>query len=242
MGFFVAGWFAFGRLWSLPWGSSDWGRTGGVVLAAVFLLLVGCSFAGGAPEGCILGLDWGGAGVSFILALAGAAGGASTWLVVLRLGWWLLLRLGVGWCGFHFGWWLVWLRLGSWCCCFVLACCCFHWRGAGVGLLWVTRGPGRGGAPTAELVVVSLLVGGWVCWSVCFGLMWDDDDDNTTTNHDNKFCQQSTAGLSVGGSLSSCACSLRPGIVIQSCQLQLTFWITLWLITFELHSREHFVL
>jgi hypothetical protein len=24
--------------------------------------------------------------------------------------------------------------------------------------------------------------------------------------------------------------------------LQLTFWITLWLITFELHSREHFLL
>ena len=48
-----------------------------------------------------------------------------------------------------------------------------------MGLLWVTPGPDRGGAPTAELVVVSLLVGGWVCWSVCFGLMWDDDDDNT---------------------------------------------------------------
>ena len=73
-----------------------------------------------------------------------------------------------------------------------------------MGLLWVTPGPDRGGAPTAELVVVSLLVGGWVCWSVCFGLMWDDDD-NTTTNHNNNFCQQST-GLGVGGVVASPGC------------------------------------
>lgn len=166
MGFFVAGWFAFGRLWSLPWGSSDWGRTGGVVLAAVFLLLVGCSFAGGAPEGCILGLDWGGAGVSFILALAGAAGDASTrlvaaastggglvwlplWLVVGVASTWLvvlLLRLGLlllplawGWCGFALGHTRAWPWGRS--DCGVGCSVTFGWRmGLLVGLLWVDVG------------------------------------------------------------------------------------------------------
>ena len=71
-------------------------------------------------------------------------------------------------------------------------------------------------------------------------------DDDTTTNHNNKFCQQST-GLGVGGvgGVVACACTgcrVAPTWDCGSVLLQLTFWITLWLITFELHSREHFLL
>ena len=68
-----------------------------------FFCLRDVPFAGGAPDSRILGLDWDRAGVSFVLALAGAARGASTWLVAAAS-----TGGGLVWLPL----WLVWLVVG----------------------------------------------------------------------------------------------------------------------------------